>query len=213
MKKLIALLVVIMALLLVFSACEDTDDKGSDSASTEKIADRIDISALDLSLYINLGEYKGIEITLAEGDSRGDAVWSLVLNNSQVIQYPEQQVKYYFERSKASYEYLAKKGNDTYEHVISELGITEEQMLDEARELVKADLVLHALIKAESIELTEDDKQNNFERYVQKFVKDYGYSEEYVRENMAEQIYDTMLFDKTVEKLMTLNTFVDTQEN
>ena len=72
--------------------------------------------------------------------------------------------------------------------------------------------VLHALIKAENITLTDADKQNNFERYVVKFVDDYGYGEEYVRENMSEQIYDTMLFDKTVERLITLNTFVDIQE-
>ena len=65
-----------------------------------------------------------------------------------------------------------------------------------------------ALVKAEGISLSDDEKKNNFDRYVEKFVNDYGYGEEYVRENMSEQIYQTMLFDKTLERLITLNKFV-----
>lgn len=211
MKRTIAFLAALAVLLLVLGACNKDGDTSAETTVTEKISEPMDISSLDLSLYIKLGEYKGIEISLNSDTSRGDAVWKKVLEGTEVIQYPEEQVKYYFEGTVAQYEYLAKKGNNTYENIISELGVTEEMMMEEARELTKEDLVLHALIKAENITLTDEDKQNNFERYAKKFVEDYGYGEEYVRENMSEQIYDTMLFDKTIEKLITMNTFVETQ--
>ena len=207
MRRFMALIAAILILCLSVVSCKknDTDEVGA----TEKFSDPVDIGALDLSLYIELGEYKGHQIALVGNTSKGDAVWKTVLDSSRVIAYPEGQVRYYFERSKASYEYLAKKGNDTYENIIAGIGVTEDQMMNDARALTKEDLVLHALIKAEGIVLTDEDKSNNFERYVKKFVEDYGYGEEYVRDEMTEQIYDTMLFDKTVERLITLNTFVD----
>ena len=111
-------------------------------------------------------------------------------------------------QSRARYEYIAKSRNDTYENVIALLGVTEQTMLEEAKALVRDDLVLCALLKAENISLGEDEKKNNFDRYVKKFVDDYGYGEEYVRQKMSEQIYDAMLFDKVTEKLILINEFV-----
>ncbi|MBQ7383301.1 MAG: hypothetical protein IJV72_00730, partial [Clostridia bacterium] len=87
----------------------------------------------------------------------------------------------------------------------------EEDMIAEARELTRDDLVFAAVVKAENISLSDADKQNNFDKYVEKFVNSYGYGEEYVRENMSEQIYETMLFDKMLEKLITLNKFASTE--
>ncbi len=209
MRRFIALFAVLTILSLAILSCERADETVGEKNGDGNFADPVDISTLDLSLYIELGEYKGLEISLGADSSKGDAVWQRVQDGATVIAYPEGQVRYYFERSKASYEYLAARGNDTYENILEGLGVTEEQMIEDARALTRSDLVLHAVIKAEGIVLTDDDKRNNFERYVMKFVVDYGYSEEYVRSNMTEQIYDTMLFDKTVELLITLNTFVE----
>ena len=55
-------------------------------------------------------------------------------------------------------------------------------------------------------ELTDEEKQEFFQKYVDKFKTLYGHDEKYIREYMTEQIYDTMLFDKTMEYLLLNNT-------
>lgn len=207
MKRLSLLLLITLLVAAPAVSCDKSEDVSDDGA---KHVETIDISSLELSEYVSLGKYSGMTVNYdSSKTSKGDAVWELVVEDSEIKAYPEEQLEYYFEQSKAKYKYLARKGNDTYENIISALGITEEDMMNEAKKLVAEDLVFYALLEAEDIELSESEKQNNFERYVQKFVASYGYEEEYVRDNMTEQIYDTMLFDKMLEKLIMINEFAD----
>ena len=46
------------------------------------------------------------------------------------------------------------------------------------------------------------------EKAAQKIAADYGYTEDYVAENLTDLIYETMLYDKTMEYLIVNNTFV-----
>ena len=169
----------------------------------------LDLSALDISEYVSLCEYSGIEIEIRGGESRGDALWGYVVEHSEIKKYPEEQVEYYFEQARAKYAYLAKNAGVGYEEMLAELGVSEESMREEAKKLTAEDLVFHALLEAENISLTDADKQNNFDRYVAKFTSDYGYSESYVRENMTDEIYESMLFDKLLEGLVIKNNFKD----
>ncbi len=207
MKKLSILVLVLLLTAMLVISCDKKEDESDDGA---KPVETIDISSLELSEYVSLGKYSGMTVRYDPSKtSKGDAVWELVVEGSEIKAYPEEQIEYYFEQSKAKYKYLARKGNDTYENIISALGITEDDMRNEAKKLVAEDLVFYALLEAEDIKLSDSEKQNNFERYVQKFVASYGYEEGYVRENMTEQIYDTMLFDKMLEKLIMINEFAD----
>ena len=86
-------------------------------------------------------------------------------------------------------------------------GTDESKMREEAREMVKKDLVFWYIVQAEGITVTEEEKQTHFDKYVDKFVSDYGYSRAYVTENMADEIYEAMLYDKTLEYLFSVNTF------
>jgi hypothetical protein len=103
---------------------------------------------------------------------------------------------------------MAKAGGQTYEELLSSLGVTEEMMLEESKKLTAEDLVFYALVKAEKIELTQADKDSNFDKYVALFVSE-GYTETYVRENLREQIYETMLYDKTLELLISFTEFTE----
>lgn len=207
MKKLSLLMLVVLLTASLVISCDKKEEERDDGA---KPVETIDISSLELSEYVSLGKYSGMTVSYDPSKtSKGDAVWETVVKGSEIKAYPEEQLEYYFAQSKAKYKYLASKGNDTYENILSALGVTEEDMMNEAKELVAEDLVRYALLEAESIVLSENEKQNNFERYVQKFVGSYGYDEEYVRENMTEQIYDTMLFDKMLEKLIMINEFAE----
>lgn len=210
MRKIAILLVCVTLLSMLLISCnKDKDGKDDAPQNTFSTVQAMDLSSVDISRYVTLGEYRGMSITLRSADEKkSDAVWQRVVENATVKEYPEQQVEYYMSQSRARYEYIAKSRNDTYENVIALLGVTEQTMLEEAKALVRDDLVLCALLKAENISLGEDEKKNNFDRYVKKFVDDYGYGEEYVRQKMSEQIYDAMLFDKVTEKLILINEFV-----
>ncbi len=165
----------------------------------------------DLSEYIILGEYKGLTV-ISDGDAaeRSDALWQRVVSGVTVKKYPEQQVDYYFSQSVKKYQYYARISDNTYEYVLEHYGMTEEKMLEEARKMVLEDMVFYAIARAENIELTDSEKTANFDRYVEKYVESYGYPETYVRSYMSEYIYETMLFDKTMEALLSWNTVTGT---
>ncbi|MBO5415889.1 MAG: hypothetical protein J6A83_04595 [Clostridia bacterium] len=211
MKKIALMLALLLLLSAAFVSCKRDNGDADNTANTEIKLEPMNFFEIDISEYVALGEYSGLDINCEDGQSRGDAVWAKVVDGSEIKKYPEHQVNYYFEQARTKYEYLARQGNDTYENILAGLGVTEEDMIAEARELTRDDLVFAAVVKAENISLSDADKNNNFDKYVEKFVDSYGYGEEYVRENMSEQIYETMLFDKMLEKLITLNNFASTE--
>ena len=169
----------------------------------------MDISALELSEYVTLGDYKAMSVSYdPEKISKGDAAWQKLIEISDIIKYPNDQIAFYFYQKQAGYQYMAKAGGQTYEELLSSLGVTEEMMLEESKKLTAEDLVFYALVKAEKIELTQADKDANFDKYVALFVSE-GYTETYVRENLREQIYETMLYDKTLELLISFTEFTE----
>ena len=185
-------------------SCKKEDEKESDIS-----AEKMNISAMtdqELTSYVLLGEYKGLAIELG-ARAKDVAVWYEIASRAEVKNLPEQQVNYYFEQSKAQYKYYAQTAGISYEQMLAELGTTEEKMTLEARQLALGDILFELVRRAEDIELTESEKAEHFDRYVEKYVEDYGYSAEYVSQNLEDMIYESMLYDKTTEFLITNNDF------
>ena len=171
--------------------------------------EKTDILALELSAleeYIEIGEYKEIKITLGERD-RGEAVWDAVIKASNIKGYPEKQVYYYMDQLRGQYRYYAEQAGVSYEQMLEKLGIDEGDILREAKELTKGDIIYAIVVKKENISLSDDEKQTLFSKYVDKYVSEYGYTKEYVEQNMADEIYGSMLYDKTTEFLIVNNIF------
>lgn len=209
MKKIILALLALSLTLTLLAGCKENKEKDTEQNTDTKAEEPVDfegMSAEELSEYIELGEYKGLQITLGGAD-KGEAVWKKIIAGSTVKKYPEAQVEYYKAQTVAQYEYYADEAEMSLEELLAKMDITEAQMLDEARALVKSDLVYHAILKAEGITLSDSEKDQLFDKYVEKYVDDYGYSEEYVRKNMSHLIYESMLYDKTTEFLIANNNF------
>ena len=208
MKKIIALVLLAVLVCTSLLACKPKTppvEPGRKGKENEKM----DISALELSEYVSLGDYKTISVSYdPEKISKGDAAWQKLIEISDIIKYPNDQIAFYFYQKQAGYQYMAKAGGQTYEELLSSLGVTEDMMLEESKKLTAEDLVFYALVKAEKIELTQADKDANFDKYVALFVSE-GYTETYVRENLREQIYETMLYDKTLELLISFTEFTE----
>ena len=204
MKKVIRrALVTSLALIMLISmfSCK----KNGENESVEPV-DFAAMSDDELKSYAELGEYK--LMTLKQGSSsKGEAVWAAVKENATVRSYPEQQVSYYVSQIKAQYAYYAEEAGISYKEMLREVGATDESIRAEAESMAIDDVIYELVRRDADITLRSDEKSKFFEKYVEKFVADYGYSREYVKENMQDEIYESMLYDKTTEFLITNNQF------
>lgn len=196
------LLCVALAVLCLLSLCACS---GEEAQSTN--GQKLDILGMELGQiknYIEIGKYKGLEVSTAE-NTRDGAIWAAVEGNFSLKEYPEQHVLYYAEQLRVEYRYYAEQDGKSKDEIDALLEESEESILAEARALTKSDLVYAAIVKLEGISVTEDEKAALFDRYVEKYVSVYGYGAEYVKQNMADEIYSSMLYDKTTEFLLTNN--------
>ena len=187
-----AALLLCVCLAAGFAGC-----KKAEKEPEESTVERLDYSTLDLSQYIRLGAYTGLSVAQKEGQSAGDAVWQAVAAECEILRYPEEQVAYYAAQTRAKYRYYARENDLKYEEVLNLFETTEEEIEAQAR----------ALAEDAGIEITQEEKDRLFERYVTKYIEDYGYSRDYVIGNMTDEIVESMRYDKTTEFLITHNTF------
>ena len=200
-----ALRVICVILALSFALCIVSCSKNDKESDGEHILSYED---LDISTAVRLGEYKGLTVTVREGESAAQAIWRVISDTSEILEYPEKQVDYYLSQSRTRAEYYSSVYKVSYEEAIAALGYTEDSMLGEAKALVASDLLGIAVRKSEGISLTDDEKSRLFDKYAEKYAYDWGYNLEYVKDSLKEEVYDLMLYDKTSEYLVTNNTFV-----
>ena len=198
--QIVAIFALLMLALTLLAGC--TDKRDGDGAV-------LDYSRVELDSCIKLGEYKGLQIELeGANSSKSEAVWKIAVDGAVVLDYPKAALEYYIEQAELRYKHYAEEGSLEYSELLESLGVGEADIEAEAKRYVKEDLVQLAILKAESIELTDAEKERLLDRYVKKYVEDYGYTEDYVRNNLVEEIYKSMLFDKMLEYLMLNNTFI-----
>lgn len=198
-KFAVAISLLLACLCLTLASC-------GGSKSQKVIAS--DMSTEALEECVELCEYKNIELS-TEGKAKQDVLIAHIMKNSSIVKYPEGAVEYYVEQLEEQYEYYADQIGMKYEDMLKELGENDATIIDDARELVKQDLVLELIRRRENITLTDADKSDFFDKYVEKYADNYGYSEEYVRENLSESVYSSMIYDKTMEFLIINNQFIE----
>lgn len=191
--------------ILSLAACGDGSKEGVAQNDEQMTLDYSDIVASD---YVISVTYTGFDVGLENPEAlKEEALWKKILESAETADMPEEKARYYFEQTKKYYLYFAGDIEEDYEYVLKHFGTDERKMMEEAKALVRKDIIYLYIVEAEKISLTEQEKTANFEKYVDKFVFDYGYKREYVIENMTEMIYDSMLYDKTMEYLIARNTF------
>ncbi len=202
----------VFALCLVLAGCARVgdDDKSEPTESTESTAKETEINynGVVAADYVKSVTYKNIEVELESEDTQKDkALWQAIYTSAQLEDYPEDKVEYYFNQTKKAYMYIAGNNQEDYELLLQNRGTDEQEMRAEARSRVLEDLVYRYILEKENIVLTAEDKAENFDKYVEKLARDIEKSENYVISTLAEYVYEIMLYDKTTEYLMTVNTF------
>lgn len=200
-----AALIGLFAVMSVLFACSD-GEMSEETFPEETYGGLPEYDVENIESYIKPFEYKGLTVTLAEGETAQEKLWVEISENVEIISYPEAQVNYYAEQERAKYRYFASRDGIEYDKILEGLGVTEESIILSAKALVKVDLILEYIIKDAGIVLSDEEKQLHFDKYAEKYVEIYGYNREYVSANMAEQIYGSMLYDKTMEFLVLNNT-------
>lgn len=216
-KKYISAMLCLAIVSAVFASCrgdQKADAQSTAAESAEKIVvigENSFYSSIELSEYVSLCEYKGLVLDISNTDgAREDmekAINDHIYENSKIKKYPSEPLKYYFEQEKNFYLHLAKNDLDQYEALLNESNISEATFEELAKKYVAEDLIFYAITEAEGISVSADEKAELFDKYVKEYVNTYGYTEEYVRENLADLIYDSMLYDKTMEFLIANNSF------
>ena len=162
----------------------------------------------NISEYVRVDTYTDLSIVLEREDSpKGDAIWSAILERAEVLSYPEEAVDYYAEQERQACRYYAKQQDLSYEAAMEQLGLSEQTMEEKAKAMVKEDLVYEYIREDAGIALTENEKSGLFDRYALAFAEQYGYAVSKVKESMADFVYESMLYDKTMEYLIVHNTF------
>ena len=137
------------------------------------------------------------------------AMWDKVIELCEVIEYPEQQVNYYYQQQMSQCEYYAQSYGMTVEQVMSIMGWTEEILMENARLYTKGDLAFNAISQKENIGISEDEYLAGLAKYaasagVEPAVLESYYGKDYIMENLLwdkvlVSIYDRATINRVEE--------------
>ena len=128
-------------------------------------------------------------------------IWPIIVENATVKEYPTQQVTYYYQMNRSSYEYYATIYGMTYTELLSAMGLTDAQLYDSAKLYVEEDLVYYMIRNSENIELTQEEYDQRIESYKERYKNEFNYTDAELKENLP-SIEDNMLYDKVQETIV-----------
>lgn len=125
-------------------------------------------------------------------------IWQVLMDRCKVIAYPEQPVEDYYQMF-YSYveEYATYAGyEDVAEFMEKEIGLTEEDMREDARLSVTEDLIVFSIIKAEKLKITDEEYAEMAAGYAEQEGMGLAQMEElYGRDYLEECV----LYDKAIQ--------------
>ena len=103
------------------------------------------------------------------------SAWQKVLDGSEVIKYPEEEVAAKTQEMKDYYQQYAESYSMKWEDFMCMTGMTEEEFNEEAKtyaeESVKEEMIMYSIVRNENISVTEKE----YEEEAQKYVDSLGY--------------------------------------
>ncbi len=132
------------------------------------------------------------------------SIWEQVMDNAEVIEYPEQQIEYYFAMQMSQCEYYAKSYGMTVETIMQLMGYTEESFRAEAQKYTKEDLVFFAVVQTEGVTISDGEYTAGLAKYAAdagagatpEALEDY-YGKKYITE--------ALLWDKLLDMIYEMS--------
>jgi trigger factor len=127
-----------------------------------------------------------------------------IVDTSTISSYPQSIVDYYaFEMESYYQQYASMFGYELVDFLAAN-GLTEEKYAEEkqsyAEDRTAQELVLNAIIKAENMQLTDEE----YKAGVAGYVEEYGYAseEEFLQIATEEQIKESLIWEKAIEFIL-----------
>jgi trigger factor len=165
--------------------------------------------------YDTMDEYvESLEATLLENktvDARyaaGEEIWAKILENSEVIQYPEEKVDELYTMLTDNFAELYGQYGMTMEDALETMGMTQEEyeaaMKESAESAVKEEMVLYTIARENDLELTAEETKSYMDSLLEAnsmsaddFKTQYGMTiEEYLDESgiLISLLYENVFF-------------------
>ena len=139
-------------------------------------------------------------------EEKFNILFGAIIDNAEIIEYPEEQIMYYYTSEISYLEAYAANYGVTIDVLMEAQGITYEIIMDYVKNLVKEELVYFAIVKAEAMEVTDEDYSEGLARYSASMGVT---AEELEAQYGVEYIKDNILWDKTHTYIASQNTFVE----
>lgn len=132
-------------------------------------------------------------------------LWLQIVDNAELISYPEEEVQRVYSERKAVYEtYASYYGTDYDTFISSYMMLTDDDLLEESRKYVKEDLVMYQLVKDLGITLSDEEYNEGLTFYadyygstVDELVSYYG--EDTIKTTILwQKLMDTVILETNV---------------
>lgn len=132
-------------------------------------------------------------------------LWTQIVDDAELISYPEEEVLRVYSDQKAVYEqYASYYGTDYDTFLSSYMGLTDDNLLEESRKYVKEDLVMYQLVKDLGITLTDEEYNEGLNLYadyygntVDEILSYYG--EDTIKTTLLwQELMDTVILETNV---------------
>ena len=145
------------------------------------------------------------EATETAEEERLSLMWETVLENAEILEYPEQQILYYYTGYRSNIEAEADIYGHTYEEHLEAVGLTDEDLAEGAEARVLKELVFYAIVKAEGYSISDGE----YAEGVVKYAEQQGMTVEQL-EAYYDKAYitDSLLWDKVMYALRDMTTFI-----
>ena len=133
-------------------------------------------------------------------------VWQAVIDCSEIVEYPQDQVMYYYTSERSYIESYATSYGYSYEDMLAMIGATDAEIMEYAESRVKEELVFYQIVKTEGIEVSEEDYAVGLAQYSEAMGVT---GEELEAQYGKDYIKESILWDSVTAYIASQVTFVE----
>lgn len=174
-----------------------------DDALAQKISDFQ--TAEELKVYLR--EQLQAELESSAKNQLYHDIWEQVVSNATIHSYPEEKVNEIYNQNVSTYTMYGAMYGMSYEDFLKNQGYTDADVLEEARRMVKEDLIFYSIVKAENITISDEEYAATLPEFAAYY--DYTDPQEMVDAYGEVSIRDGMLWNKTQDLLVEWANIVD----
>lgn len=137
----------------------------------------------------------------SEKNTKMGQLWSDIVESSEVLKYPEEEVNTYVQEIESQYESMAKNSGMELEQLWSQYGIESEedynaQNKKSAESYVKEQMIMYDIADKEKLSYTDEDAEKLREQ-----IDNAGYTEETFKQNFGQDIESYIVAALTFEQV------------